>query len=175
MCDEGFQSSLAAATLQELGHAQATDLAGGFQAWRSGPAGGPSVGRSYVRWNIGVAAARGARPRHCDLLCLDLPKAEAVRAAMAPMEQLDAWSAAAKALGDPTRLAVALALRDGERACVCDLAWIVGRDEARLPSRPPAESRPARALRARRRMVMYELTARGRDLLAAVAAGEVRA
>ena len=35
MCDEGFQSSLAAATLQDLGHAQATDLAGGFQAWRS--------------------------------------------------------------------------------------------------------------------------------------------
>jgi rhodanese-related sulfurtransferase len=35
MCDEGFQSSLAAATLQELGHARATDLAGGFQAWRA--------------------------------------------------------------------------------------------------------------------------------------------
>ena len=35
MCDEGFQSSLAAATLQDLGHAQATDLAGGFQAWRA--------------------------------------------------------------------------------------------------------------------------------------------
>jgi len=35
MCDEGFQSSLAAATLQELGHALATDLAGGFQAWRA--------------------------------------------------------------------------------------------------------------------------------------------
>ncbi len=35
MCDEGFQSSLAAATLLDLGHAQATDLAGGFQAWRN--------------------------------------------------------------------------------------------------------------------------------------------
>jgi rhodanese-related sulfurtransferase len=35
MCDEGFQSSLAAATLQELGHERATDLAGGFQAWRA--------------------------------------------------------------------------------------------------------------------------------------------
>ncbi len=34
MCDEGYQSSLAAATLQELGFAAATDLAGGFQAWR---------------------------------------------------------------------------------------------------------------------------------------------
>jgi rhodanese-related sulfurtransferase len=35
MCNEGYQSSLAAATLQELGFEQATDLAGGFQAWRA--------------------------------------------------------------------------------------------------------------------------------------------
>jgi rhodanese-related sulfurtransferase len=35
MCDEGYQSSLAAAILQELGHDRATDLAGGFQAWRA--------------------------------------------------------------------------------------------------------------------------------------------
>lgn len=35
MCDEGYQSSLAAANLQQLGFAAATDLAGGFQAWRA--------------------------------------------------------------------------------------------------------------------------------------------
>ena len=35
MCDAGYQSSLAAALLQELGHPRATDLAGGFQAWRA--------------------------------------------------------------------------------------------------------------------------------------------
>jgi rhodanese-related sulfurtransferase len=35
MCDEGYQSSLAAATLLELGLERATDLAGGFQAWRA--------------------------------------------------------------------------------------------------------------------------------------------
>jgi rhodanese-related sulfurtransferase len=34
MCDEGYTSSLVAATLQELGLEDATDLAGGFQAWR---------------------------------------------------------------------------------------------------------------------------------------------
>ena len=34
MCDEGYTSSLAAATLQQLGFARATDLDGGFQAWR---------------------------------------------------------------------------------------------------------------------------------------------
>jgi len=35
MCDAGYQSSLAAATLQQLGFAAATDLVGGFQAWRA--------------------------------------------------------------------------------------------------------------------------------------------
>jgi rhodanese-related sulfurtransferase len=33
MCNEGYQSSLAAATLQRLGLSRATDLEGGFQAW----------------------------------------------------------------------------------------------------------------------------------------------
>jgi len=33
VCDEGFSSSLAAATLRRLGLVQATDLIGGFQAW----------------------------------------------------------------------------------------------------------------------------------------------
>jgi rhodanese-related sulfurtransferase len=35
MCDEGYQSSLAAANLKRLGFDRATDLAGGFQAWRA--------------------------------------------------------------------------------------------------------------------------------------------
>jgi len=35
LCDEGYQSSLAAATLQQLGFVRATDVEGGFQAWRA--------------------------------------------------------------------------------------------------------------------------------------------
>jgi rhodanese-related sulfurtransferase len=35
MCDAGYASSLAAATLQQLGFAHATDLVGGYQAWRA--------------------------------------------------------------------------------------------------------------------------------------------
>ena len=35
VCNEGYSSSLAAATLQQLGLRFATDLVGGFQAWRS--------------------------------------------------------------------------------------------------------------------------------------------
>jgi len=34
-CDEGYPSSLAAASLQALGLHKATDLIGGFQAWRA--------------------------------------------------------------------------------------------------------------------------------------------
>jgi rhodanese-related sulfurtransferase len=34
-CDEGYQSSLAAATLKDLGFTRATDVVGGFQAWRA--------------------------------------------------------------------------------------------------------------------------------------------
>lgn len=33
MCAQGFQSSLAAATLQEIGVGCATDMIGGFEAW----------------------------------------------------------------------------------------------------------------------------------------------
>jgi rhodanese-related sulfurtransferase len=33
MCNEGYQSSLAAATLRDIGLQRATDLDGGFQAW----------------------------------------------------------------------------------------------------------------------------------------------
>lgn len=35
ICDEGYQSSLAAATLQLLGLPRATDVVGGFRAWRA--------------------------------------------------------------------------------------------------------------------------------------------
>jgi len=35
VCNEGYSSSLAAASLQELGLQRATDLVGGFQAWRA--------------------------------------------------------------------------------------------------------------------------------------------
>jgi rhodanese-related sulfurtransferase len=35
VCNEGYSSSLAAASLQDLGLRRATDLIGGFQAWRA--------------------------------------------------------------------------------------------------------------------------------------------
>jgi rhodanese-related sulfurtransferase len=35
LCDDGYQSSPAAATLQQLGFTRATDVDGGYQAWRA--------------------------------------------------------------------------------------------------------------------------------------------
>jgi DNA-binding transcriptional ArsR family regulator len=109
-------------------------------------------------------------PDRCDLLCLDLPKAEAARSLMPAVDDLEAWSTAARALSDPTRLAVALALRESERACVCDLGWIVGRDE-KLVSHHARQLKLAGLARSTRegKMVMYELTERGRVLVDTIA------
>jgi DNA-binding transcriptional ArsR family regulator len=110
----------------------------------------------------------------CDLLCLDVPKAEALRASQLPKDHLDALTRAAKGFSDPTRLAVAIALRDGEEACVCDLSWVLGRDE-KLISHHLRQLRGAGLARSRRdgKMVMYELTERARLLLDALVADNV--
>jgi DNA-binding transcriptional ArsR family regulator len=103
-------------------------------------------------------------------LCLDLPKAERVRSGLPTLDELEALAAAAKAVSDPTRLAIALALAAGERACVCDLAWIVGRDE-KLVSHHVRQLKAAGLARSERdgKLVMYELTERGRALVSVVA------
>lgn len=46
----------------------------------------------------------------CDLVCLDLPRAEGIRGSPPPLGVLEAASGRAKALSDPTRLMVAAAL-----------------------------------------------------------------
>jgi DNA-binding transcriptional ArsR family regulator len=88
---------------------------------------------------------------------------------------LEERAAAAKALGDPTRLAIAIALEAGETACVCDLAWIVGRDE-RLVSHHLRLLKAAGLARSERdgKMVIYELTEPGHALLGAITATEAR-
>jgi DNA-binding transcriptional ArsR family regulator len=105
----------------------------------------------------------------CDLLCLDLSKAEALRHAPPDAAALTVAAGAAKALGDPTRLTVAIALRDGGELCVCDLAWVTERSD-KLVSHHVRLLRASGLVRSRRdgKMVMYELTDRGSALLAAV-------
>jgi DNA-binding transcriptional ArsR family regulator len=106
----------------------------------------------------------------CELLCLDIPKAEAARRRLPSPESLEEWARIARALADPTRLVIALALKDAGTACVCDLGWIVGRDE-RLVSHHVRQLKSAGLATSRRdgKMVMYELTDRGRSLLATLA------
>ena len=101
----------------------------------------------------------------CDLLCLDLPHAEAIRG------QLDARAAAAaagraKALGDPTRLLIALALREGGALCVCDLGWITGRAD-NLVGHHLRTLRAAGLATSRRdgKIIFYTLTAAGHELV----------
>jgi DNA-binding transcriptional ArsR family regulator len=104
----------------------------------------------------------------CELLCLDLPKAEALRASLPELETLELSAAPFKALTDATRVAVLLSLADGGTCCVCDLSWVVGRDE-KLVSHHVRLLKQLGAVRSRRdgRMVMYELSERGEQLVAA--------
>jgi len=105
-------------------------------------------------------------PDTCDLLCLDLPKAEALRRSLPETADLEAASLPFKALTEPTRVAVLLSLADGGACCVCDLSWVVGRDE-KLVSHHVRLLKSLGAVRSRRegRMVMYELTELGSSLV----------
>lgn len=105
----------------------------------------------------------------CDLLCLDLPRAESVRAALLDETAAAELAARAAALGDATRLRVAAALAGGGELCVCDLAWIVGRAE-NLISHHVRVLRVAGLASSRRqgKMVLYQLTELGAALLASV-------
>src|SRR5579871_4752650 len=112
----------------------------------------------------------------CDLLCLDLPRAEKLRQARLDPQVAERFAAGAKALADPTRLTLAVALRDGGELCVCDLSWIAERAE-NLVSHHVRVLRTAGLVCSRRdgKIVMYVLTDRGRALVDAVLAERVTA
>jgi ArsR family transcriptional regulator, lead/cadmium/zinc/bismuth-responsive transcriptional repressor len=105
----------------------------------------------------------------CDLICIDAPRAEAIRAKL--LSESTALEAAerAKALSDPTRLTLAEALDEGGELCVCDLSWIVGRSQ-NLVSHHLGALRSRDLVRSRKdgKMVMYTLTEAGASLLSAV-------
>jgi len=104
------------------------------------------------------------------LLCLDLSVAEGLRRRR--LDDLTAQEASSRyqALGDPTRLTIALALAGAPELCVCDLAWIVERAQNLV-------SHHLRALRSvglvdfRRdgKMALYSLTDEGRAFLELIA------
>ena len=105
----------------------------------------------------------------CELLCLDLPRAEQLRLARPSRPFAERAANAAAALGDATRLELAVALGAGGELCVCDLAWITERSQ-NLVSHHLRVLRTSSLVESRRegKMVMYRLTGPGRRLLDAV-------
>jgi DNA-binding transcriptional ArsR family regulator len=105
----------------------------------------------------------------CDLLCLDVEKAERLRHERLDGELALRLAGQARALADPTRLTIAAALAATDELCVCDLAWVTERAENLVSHH--ARSLRSLGLAASRRegkMVLYRLTASGRALLHAV-------
>ncbi|MEV4285976.1 metalloregulator ArsR/SmtB family transcription factor [Nonomuraea bangladeshensis] len=102
----------------------------------------------------------------CELLCLDLPHAEAVRAQLPSPADISAAAERAKALADETRLRIALALQAGGEMCGCDLAWVCGLAQ-NLVSHHLRALRRAGLADSRRagKLVMYRLTDVGAVLL----------
>jgi ArsR family transcriptional regulator, lead/cadmium/zinc/bismuth-responsive transcriptional repressor len=103
----------------------------------------------------------------CDLLCLDLPHAEAIRNELPSVEALGAVAQRAQSVADPTRLRLALALAESDELCGCDLAWILGRAQ-NLVSHHLRVLRDCGVVSSRRdgKMVMHSLTEEGHALLA---------
>ena len=108
----------------------------------------------------------GMHDEHCDLVCLELPRAEALREQRLSMEEALLAATTAQALADPTRLLIAALLRDGGELCVCDLAWLTGR-AINLVSHHLKTLRAGGLVSPRRdgRLVLYTLTPRGRALV----------
>jgi DNA-binding transcriptional ArsR family regulator len=113
----------------------------------------------------------------CDLLCLDVPIAEAIRErTLQRAHALGDAAERARGLADPTRLSLAAALSEADELCVCDLAWIAGRSQNLVSHHLRAlRSHGLVASRRAGKMVMYSLTSDGRALLAAVLPAELRA
>jgi DNA-binding transcriptional ArsR family regulator len=108
----------------------------------------------------------------CELLCLDLEKAERLRRERLDGEIAIRRAARAKALADPTRLVIAAALAATDELCVCDLAWVTERAE-NLVSHHLRMLRSLGLATSRRdgKMVLYRLSDVGAALLAAVLDG----
>jgi DNA-binding transcriptional ArsR family regulator len=107
----------------------------------------------------------------CDLLCLDLEKAERLRLERVDGDLAVRLAEQARALSDPTRLTIAAALGATDELCVCDLAWVTERAE-NLVSHHARTLRSLGLAASRRegKMVLYHLTEPGRVLLTAVLA-----
>jgi DNA-binding transcriptional ArsR family regulator len=103
--------------------------------------------------------------RHGELLHLDRPHALALRNACLDAASADRAASRFRALGDPVRLGLALALRGEQELCVCDLSWIARRPQ-NLTSHHMKVLKGAGIVSARRegKMTFYRLTPGGARL-----------
>jgi DNA-binding transcriptional ArsR family regulator len=94
----------------------------------------------------------------CELLCIDLDVAEALRMRRLSLNRAETAAGRARALADPTRLLLAAALSQADELCVCDLAWIAERSQ-NLVSHLLRALKTAGLVHSRRegKMVMYSL------------------
>lgn len=102
----------------------------------------------------------------CELLCLDLDTAEALRRGRLPDARAGELARAGRALGDSTRVTIAAALSETDELCVCDLAWVTERS-IQAVSHHLGVLRAAGLAVSRRdgKVVFYALTALGRELI----------
>src|SRR5947208_529221 len=107
-------------------------------------------------------------PEHGELLHIDRRTANALRRSRPTPNVAAEVAGRFRALADPTRLGLALALRDGRELCVCDLSWITERSQ-NLVSHHMRSLRAERLVGSRRegKMTMYSLTRAGEDLVEA--------
>ena len=101
----------------------------------------------------------------CDLLCLDLDTAEAIRSAL-DFDATARQAATLKLLADPTRLLIVQALGQRE-LCGCDLGWITGQSDKTV-SHHLGRLRRDGVVQSRRdgKIVFASLTDHGQQLLA---------
>ena len=103
---------------------------------------------------------------HCDLLCLDLPRAEGLRQQRLDRATAERAASRMRSLSDPTRLVIAAALREGDELCGCDLSWISERPQ-NLVSHHLRSLKAEGLARSRRegKIVFYSLTDVGMQLV----------
>jgi ArsR family transcriptional regulator, lead/cadmium/zinc/bismuth-responsive transcriptional repressor len=108
---------------------------------------------------------------HGQLLHIDEPDGNALRAAQPGAGAAELAAERFRALGDPLRLGLAAALRGDRELCVCDLSWIAQRPQ-NLTSHHMKILKRAGIVTARKqgKMTMYGLTADGVRMLDGVLA-----
>jgi DNA-binding transcriptional ArsR family regulator len=109
---------------------------------------------------------------HGELLHMDEPSGTALRRARLDADAAELLAQRYRALSDPLRLSLALALNPDRELCVCDLSWIAERPQ-NLTSHHMKVLRSAGIVSARKqgKMTMYSLTQQGRRLIGSTATG----